>query len=86
MKSYVYNTTIHEKIELIIRYIGNKKYVVITNGEVIDEFYHDSDGITIRTISENRYYEFNSKSDMSDFADLYFIVAKTKLVIENLND
>lgn len=83
MKSYPSNTTIFDKIKLIIGYIENKKYVVITNGEVIDEFYQDSDGITIYTVSENRYYEFNSKSDMSDFEDLYFIVAKKKLVIEN---
>lgn len=83
MKSYPSNTPIFEKIQLIISYISNTQYVVITNGEVIDEFYQDNDGITIYTVSENRYYEFNSKSDMSDFQNLYFIVAKKKLVIRN---
>lgn len=83
MKSYPSNTPISDKIKLIISYISNTQYVVITNGEVIDDFYQDSEGITIYTISENRYYEFNSKSDMSDFEDLYFIVAKKKLIIEN---
>lgn len=83
MKTLQHNTDVKTKLETISPYIENAEYVVITNGEVIYELKIEQDGICISTISENRFYEFNDDSDMSDLSNLYFIVAKKEIVIAN---
>lgn len=77
------NTPILDKIKAIYDYVGSKKYIVVSNGEVIDSIELDESGVTLYTISDGRYYEFSDKSDMADLNGVYFMVAKVKLVIAN---
>lgn len=83
MKTLPRNTDIQTKLETISPYIENDHYIVITNGEVIYELQIEQDGVSISTVSGNRFYVFKDKNDMSDLEDLYFIVAKKEIVIAN---